>query len=158
VETKNTKSQFHAKTSVGKHKVMALQQLMNFCWGWKIEIVNAQLHEKNVEQLLGNADLVVDCLDNGKARRLVQGFVRAQGTPCLHGALAPDGGLGRVVWDKDFIIDDEDVAGAETCEGGEFLPFIELVSAYLARAVQEWLDSGRQLGWQVYPISGSTKL
>jgi molybdopterin/thiamine biosynthesis adenylyltransferase len=99
VETKNTKSQFHAKTSVGKHKVMALQQLMNFCWGWKIEIVNAQLHEKNVEQLLGNADLVVDCLDNGKARRLVQGFVRAQGTPCLHGALAPDGGLGRVVWD-----------------------------------------------------------
>lgn len=149
VEQKNVQSQFHAKTNTGKKKVEALAQTMKFLYGRDILKVSNKLTKDNVDQLLNDADLIVDCLDNGEARRLVQGFARARGRACVHGALAADGAFGRVVWDENFAIDDEDVEGAETCAGGEFLPFIAIVSAYLARAVQRFLREGKQTGFSI---------
>jgi molybdopterin-synthase adenylyltransferase len=150
VETKNVASQFHAKTSVGKGKVQALQQTMNFLWGLKVTGVPHKLTSDNESQLLSGADLIIDCLDNGEARRLVQNFARRSSTPCLHGALAADGAFGRVIWDEDFKIDDEAGVGAATCENGEHLPFIAIVSAYLAHSVRVFLTDGRKLGWQTH--------
>jgi len=149
VEQKNVQSQFHSKTLVRSRKVFSLQKTMDFLFGVKIETVSSKLVDNNVEQLLGGADLIVDCLDNGEARRLVQGYVREKGIPCLHGALAADGSFGRVIWDKDFVIDDESVAGAATCEDGEFLPFIALTSAYLARSAQVFLRTGSHIGFSI---------
>ena len=151
VERKNTLSQFHPKTTLGKSKVVGLQQTMNFLWGRKVETVPHKLVSENVRELLGKADLVIDCLDNGAGRRLVQGFVRQAGIPCLHGALAADGGFGRVVWDERFSIDDEAGAGAATCEDGAHLPFIAIVSAYIARATQEFISNNRKVGYEVNP-------
>jgi len=157
VEQKNTLSQFHARNSVGKSKVQALQQAVNFLWGIKIEAVPHKLVADNAKQVLGGADLILDCLDNGDARRVIQGFVRDQGVPCLHGALAADGQLGRVVWDEDFSIDDT-TAGAATCEDGEHLPFIGMTASNMARAAQEFLKSGKKIGFQVYPKGASLKI
>ena len=72
VETKNTLSQFHAKNSVGKNKTVALQQVMQFLWGVKLDGVPHKLTVDNATELLRGADLVLDCLDNGEARRQVQ--------------------------------------------------------------------------------------
>lgn len=157
VEQKNTLSQFHARNSVRKGKVQAIQQVMKFLWGVKVDGVPHKLTEDNVEQLLRDADLIVDCLDNAEARQLVQGYARKHEVPCLHGALGADGSLGRVVWDDQFSIDAE-TAGAATCEDGQHLPFIGMVSAYLARSAQEFVKSGRRIGWQVYPLSPATKI
>jgi molybdopterin/thiamine biosynthesis adenylyltransferase len=151
VEQKNVASQFHAKGSVGKAKVVALQQTMAFLFGTKIETVPHKLVENNAKEILGKADLVIDCLDNGAARRVVQAYVRAQGIPCVHGALALDGAFGRVVWDERFVIDDESGTGVATCEDGAHLPFIGVTSAYLARAAQEFLATDRKLGFEVNP-------
>jgi molybdopterin/thiamine biosynthesis adenylyltransferase len=150
VEMKNVASQFHFKNGVGKKKVDALKAAMQFCFGRKIEIVGNKLTADNVNQLLGDADILVDCLDNGEARRLVQGFARAKNVPCVHGALAADGGFGRAIWDEDFAIDDGDGA-APTCEDGEFLPFIEITASYLAYAVQRFIKDGRKRGFQISP-------
>jgi len=151
VEQRNVLSQFHSKPNVGKLKVESLKQAMQFLYGVKIETNSNKLVQDNVDKLLGGSDLVIDCLDNGAARRLVQGFVRKHGIPCLHGALAPDGGFGRCIWDESFVIDDESGAGAATCEDGAFLPFIALVSAYLARAAQVFLATGKRNGYSVSP-------
>jgi molybdopterin/thiamine biosynthesis adenylyltransferase len=151
VEMKNVASQFHFKNAVGKKKTEALKQLMQFAYGRKIEVVGNKLTSDNAEQLLGGADLLVDCLDNGEARRVVQGFARANGVPCLHGALAADGGFGRAIWTDDFVIDDEAGAGAPTCEDGEFLPFIVVTAAYVAQAVQRFLRDGRKVGYSISP-------
>jgi molybdopterin/thiamine biosynthesis adenylyltransferase len=158
VEQKNVLSQFHAKTSVGQNKAQALVKAFKFLFGLVLKAVPHKLTADNVEKLLGDADLVVDCLDNGASRRLIQTFVRNEGIPCLHGGLAADGQLGRIVWDAGFRIDDEPDEAAATCENGEFLPLIALTSAYMARSIQEFLESGRQLSYQVYPISGATQL
>ena len=151
VEMRNVASQFHFKNAVGKKKTEALKQAMQFCYGCKLETVGNKLTADNVEQLLGDAHLLIDCLDNGEARRLVQGFARANGVPCLHGALAAEGGFGRVIWDSDFVIDDEGGAGAPTCEDGEFLPFIMLTAAYLAHAAQRFIRGGRRMGYSISP-------
>lgn len=151
VEQKNVASQFHSKPSVGKSKVLGLQQTMQYLFGVKIGTIPHKLTSENDDQLLGASDLIIDCLDNGMARRLVQGFVRRAKTPCLHGALAANGGFGRVVWDENFQIDDEGDTGAATCEDGAHLPFIAITSAFLARAAQEFLSTGRRFGFEVSP-------
>lgn len=150
VEMKNVASQFHFKNTSGKKKTEALKQAMQFCYGRKIDVVGNKLTADNVEQLLGGAGLLVDCLDNGEARRLVQGYAKAHGIPCIHGALAADGGFGRVVWTEDFVIDDG-ASGAVTCEDGEFLPFIQITASYLAFAVQRFVRDGRRVGFSISP-------
>lgn len=161
VEAKNVLSQFHGKPSVGKGKVASIVQTMNFLWGVKVDGANAKLVDINVDVLLNRdfrwpegivhkADLVIDCLDNGEARRLVQAFARKQNMPCLHGALAADGGFGRVIWDENFVIDDG-VTGAATCEDGAHLPFIAVVASLIARSAQEFLLRGKRYGWSIAP-------
>lgn len=150
VEQRNVMSQFHGKPSVGKAKVQSLQQGMNFLFGLKIDTNPHKLVENNAKEILGSADLVLDCLDNGAGRRVIQGFVRANKVPCLHGALAADGSFGSVLWDEHFVIDDETGTG-KTCEDGEHLPFIVMVAAYLAQSAQGFLKAGRKEGFNIFP-------
>lgn len=153
VEQKNVASQAHARTQVGKNKAMAMKQMMEFLFARTIEAIPHRLVAENAAELLGDAGLVIDCLDNGVSRRVIQGFVRAAAPPipCLHGALATDGAFGRICWDESFAIDDEAGAGAATCEDGAHLPFVVLTSALLARAAQEFLATGRRIGFQAHP-------
>lgn len=150
VEQRNVASQFHGRGAVGRSKVVSLQQGMQFYFGLKIDAVPHKLTADNARELLARAELVIDCLDNGEARRIVQGVVRDTQTACVHGALAAEGGFGRVVWDEQFQVDDESAAGAATCEDGAHLPFIALTSAYLAHAAQEYVATGRKLAYHVH--------
>lgn len=151
IERKNTLSQFHAKSHVGKSKVQGLQQTMKLLWGLKVEAIPHKLEANNAKQLLGSSDLVIDCLDNGDSRRVVQAFVRESDIPCLHGALAADGAFGRVIWDHKFVIDDEPNEGAATCEDGEHLPFISVTASLIARSAQLFIEEGKKVGYEVTP-------
>lgn len=150
VEQKNALSQFYGRPSVGKSKVQALSQIMQLLWGVKVESIPQKLTILNDQQLLGGADLVIECLDNAEARRIVQHYVRRAEVPCLHGALAAGGEFGRVVWDEGFRIDDESSAGPATCEDGDQLPFIAIVSAHLAQAAWRFLKSGQRIGLSIH--------
>lgn len=154
VEQKNTLSQFHSRSSVGKGKTQSLAQIMSFLFCTKLGTVPHKLTSENQEQLLAGSDLIIDCLDNGPGRRLVQSFAKRTATPCLHGGLAANGAYGRACWTKNFVIDDGPADGqGATCEGGEFLPFIGIVSAYIARAAQVFLATGQQIGFEVSPTT-----
>lgn len=157
VERKNTLSQFHTKMGVGRNKAQALGQAMQGFFGKRLEVIPHKLTADNVEALLVGADLIVDCLDNGEARRVVQRFAQAQSVPCLHGALAADGQFARVIWDEHFQIDDENSEGQATCEDGEHLPFIAQAAATLAGAVQRFLEKGEQVNFHLHP-NGLTAL
>lgn len=151
VEQRNTQSQFHGVKSVGKSKVVSLQQGMDFFFKTKLEVVPTQLTSLNTRELLGGAQLVIDCVDNAATRRLIQGYVREHKIPCLHGAVAADGSYGQVMWDEDFRIDQESGAGAATCENGDHLPFIASVSALIAKAAQDFLKTAKKKGYQIHP-------
>lgn len=151
VEAKNVQSQFHGKPGIGKPKVLALAGAMDLLFGIKLQTNSNKLVENNVEQLLGGADLVVDCLDNAASRRVIQTFVRKAKIPCIHAAVDANGTFGRVAWDESFVIDEEDASGAPTCENGEHLPFLSIVSGHVAHVVKEYIAKATQLGYQVSP-------
>lgn len=158
VEAKNCMSQLHPLGSVGKNKALALQQTLKFLYGLRVEAVPHRLVDNNAAELLRDADLVVDCVDNGETRRLIQTIcMRGQlgeSVPCLHGALAAGGRFGQVCWTEKFTPDDAP-AGAATCEDGEHLPFIVTVSSLLALCVQGFVRTGERRSFLVFP--GGTK-
>ena len=149
VESKNLLSQAFVKQSVGKNKADALKlQLMNF-HGTKAEAFGVRLSDDNVSTLLAKADLVVDCFDNQESRLLVSDWCRARNKPLVHAALAADGSFGLVRWDARFVADPEDHEGQATCEGGEHLPLIGLLTAALARSIQDFAKSGQERDFMV---------
>ena len=152
VEMKNTRSQFHARQGVGKPKASALQmQLVMLFQSIQFRGLPRKVEETNVSWFVESHDFVVDCTDNAKVRLLLQEECRKQGKDIVHGALSANGDFGRVVWGELFVVDSEDVEGQPTCEDGEFLPFIGLVSSMLALSVQDFLKTGSKRSYQISP-------
>lgn len=151
VERKNTLSQFHSRMGVGRNKAAALQQAMQGLFGLRIQPVPHRLTADNAAALLSGIDLVVDCVDNAETRTLIQAHVRAEGIPCLHGALAADGSYARIMWDEVFTVDGDGEPGQATCEDGEHLPFIAMVAARMAMAVQGFLAEGIRGSVHLHP-------
>ena len=144
VESKNLTAQAYVKQSLGKNKAEALKlQLWNL-WSVKAEAMNVKVVAENVAEVCAGADLVVDCFDNRAGREVLSAHARASKVPLLHAALSGDGRFGLVRWDERFVPDAEDQAGQATCEGGEHLPFIGLLSAALARAIQDFVRDGKR--------------
>jgi hypothetical protein len=144
VESKNLLAQAFVKQSVGRNKAEALKaQLLNF-HGRKADAFGVRLTTENVEQLCGSADLLVDCFDNLKSRKLLSEFARRAGKPLVHAAISGDGTFGLVRWDERFVPDAEDKAGQATCEGGEHLPLLGLLAAALARVIQDFIKGGER--------------
>jgi len=142
VESKNLTAQAYVKQSLGKNKAEALKaQLLNF-WTVKAEALPVRVVADNVAQVCAGAQLVVDCFDNRAGREVLSAHARATGLPLVHAALAADGRFGLVRWDERFTPDAEDQAGQATCEGGDHLPFIGLLAAALARAIQDFATDG----------------
>ena len=76
VESKNLLAQAFVKQSIGKNKAAALRlQLSNF-YGVKVDAFGVRLGIDNINELLGPADLLVDCFDNAASRSLLSRYAR----------------------------------------------------------------------------------
>lgn len=142
VESKNLLAQAYVKQSVGKNKAESLKlQLANF-HGIKAEAFGVRLTADNTGTLLDKGTLLVDAFDNAESRQLLSDYARAAGKPLVHAAISADGTFGLVRWDERFTPDSEDAPGQATCEGGAHLPMIGLLSAALARSIQDFHTKG----------------
>jgi len=150
VEKKNVMSQFHTGMGIGRNKTQALSQTMQGFFRKKLWANSNKLIEDNIEILLHNADLVVDCTDNAEARVLLQRHCKNR-IPLLHGALAADGEFGACVWADHFKPDTEPSEGTATCEDGEQLPFITFVSSVIAMTIQEFVKDGTKRSTYIHP-------
>jgi len=151
IEQKNVLSQFHTRMTLNRNKAQAVQQTMRGLFGLNnFRAIPNRLTKDNVDVLLKNADLVVDCLDNAASRRVIQEYARKNNIPCLHGALAANGAFGRVIWDENFVIDQETGEGA-TCEDGEHLPFIMMVSTLISSSIKDFLSAGKRKQFHIFP-------
>lgn len=144
VESKNLLAQGFTKPSVGKNKAEAMKLQLASFYGVKAEAFPVRLGPDNAAALLAKADLIVDAFDNLESRKLVSAQARALGKPLVHAAITADGTFGVIRWDERFTPDAEDAPGQPTCEGGEHLPFVGLVAAALARAIQDFAITGKR--------------
>ena len=151
VEHKNILSQFHTKMSLRQNKATSIARTMQGLFGLKLKAIPHKLTKDNVNVLLKGADLVIDCVDNGATRKLIQDYVRKENIPCLHGALAAEGAFGRVIWDELFVIDYANGEGQATCEDGEHLTFIVEVSKCITDAAKGFILDKKKINYQVAP-------
>lgn len=149
VEERNLASQVHSVLGLRQNKAQAMRQLLHGMFKAGCLAVPHKLTADNAAQLLGCSALVVDCTDNAEARELIKRYCQEQAIPCLHGALAADGTMGRVVWSHVFTADPESALGQPTCEDGAALPLYALVSAQLAIAVQDFLGEGARRSYHI---------
>jgi molybdopterin/thiamine biosynthesis adenylyltransferase len=144
VESKNILAQAYVKQSIGKNKAEALKlQLSNF-WSMKVEASTVKIAENNIDAILGSSDLLVDAFDNQKGRAILSAFARKNNKELVHAAISADGTFGIVRWDARFVPDSEDAPGQATCEGGEHLPIIGVLSATLARCIQDFVQKNER--------------
>lgn len=156
VETKNTLSQMHPKSSIRRNKAVAMQQFLNGMFGIKGTAIPHKLSIQNATELLEGVDLILDCTDNFEARSLMKSHAWYFRIPLLHGAVSGDGTFGQVVWTEDFEIDKE-TPGVPTCEDGEHLPILNLIGSQIAVTAQRFLKTGDKRGYHVTP-NGITRV
>lgn len=144
VEAKNLLAQAFVKPSLGKNKADALKLQLANLHGVRAESFGVRLGPDNVETVLAGATLLVDAFDNKASRELLSRYARAHGRPLVHAGIAADGSFGMIRWDETFTADEEDHAGQATCEGGDHLPLIAMLSAALARTVADFVKSGER--------------
>lgn len=146
IEAKNVQSQAHTMMGLGQGKALALRQMMQGFFHVRIEALPRKIEASNVAALLGDADLVVDCLDNWPSRGIITEFTREKGIPCVHAGLDQNGTYGHIRWDGHFQIEGDGSGEQQaTCEDGETLPFNASVACELTQAVQHWLRDGRRM-------------
>lgn len=151
VDSKNIQSQFHTEMAKG-NKAQSLTNTMMGLFKRRCYAYPVKLDQGNVEELLDNMDLVIDCTDNLKARKLIQKSCKGA-RPCLHGCLSADGTLARIVWTEHFNPDPEGEEGQATCEDGENLGFHAAVAARLEYTARLFLKLKVKQSWQLTPTS-----
>jgi molybdopterin-synthase adenylyltransferase len=142
VEGKNLLSQAYTRQAVGKNKAEALRLQLRTFYGVEATAFPVRLTPQNIASVAAGCDLLVDCLDNAAGRLAVLEHARADRVASVHSGLAADGTFGLVRWGDRFTPDAEDEAGQATCEGGEHLPFIGLLSAALAGVIRDFVRDG----------------
>lgn len=78
----------HAERDIGKKKtVSAEEKLKAINPGITIRTADFRIDEGNAERLVGDADGIVDAMDNYPARYLLNGVAVRRGIPLFHGAI-----------------------------------------------------------------------
>lgn len=78
----------HTDRDVGKKKtVSALEKLREYNADITVNAIDATITQKNVRELVGTADGIVDALDNYKARYLLNRVALEKDIPFFHGAI-----------------------------------------------------------------------
>jgi adenylyltransferase/sulfurtransferase len=86
----------HWEENIGKLKVdSAANKLSHFNSSIKIQAVSETVSESNVSKLVGDADIIVDAMDNLPTRYLLNMTAQQKGIPFVHGAV--NGFEGRVM-------------------------------------------------------------
>lgn len=74
--------------------ISAKWKLERFNSDIKVETFVGRLTEENIEEVLDDVDVIVDCLDNFDTRYLLDKFAHKRGIPLVHGAV--EGMFGQV--------------------------------------------------------------
>jgi molybdopterin/thiamine biosynthesis adenylyltransferase len=89
VEISNLNRQFlHTEQSLGTDKVRSAQStLSSINSEVRVEPIRHKITDKNVGDIVGDAQIIIDCMDNFSARRALNRCAISKGIPLVHGAI-----------------------------------------------------------------------
>jgi len=96
VELSNLNRQIlHWEEDIGRPKALSAKwKLERFNSDIRIEAFVGKLTAENIDEVLGDVDVIVDCLDNFETRYLLDEYSQKKGVPLVHGAV--EGTFGQV--------------------------------------------------------------
>lgn len=113
VEEKNISNQAYLVADIGRYKAAALADLMrSVSFSCIVRSRNVEITSELLHVL--KSDLIIDCTDNIRTRRLIQNHCVLNGIPCLHVATHEVSVV--ATWTKDYRIPSE--IGVDVCEFG----------------------------------------
>ena len=132
IEERNVQAgtQFYQKDQVGVNKVEALQYNI---YKWFERDIIIDYHEI-VEGDEFKADLIIDCLDNQKARNIL----KQQTTPVLHIGFS-DQFTFAIEWNDNYKVPTDITSGFDICEMQGAASFVKMVAALGALTAQEFV-------------------
>jgi hypothetical protein len=142
VESHNVGTQTYGGSDVGAFKVEVLQADVFRTVGVEIEAERKRLTEKNVDKLLGGADVVIDGFDNTASRRLVTESCRTSGTACLHVGMSAD--YAEILWNEGYRVPQEGAAGMDVCDYPLARNLTQFAVALASEALVRYVLTGRR--------------
>ncbi len=160
VELTNLNRQFlHAEQTIGKHKASSAQEALAFVNpDVVVQPVVQRMTEDNVNDIVQDADIILDCLDNFSDRHTLNLCAIGKGIPMVHGAIwglegrvtflhPPATPCLRCLFPKAALEQQFPVLGAVSCTIG---------SIQALEAIKYLTDLGTSLGRRMLILDGST--
>lgn len=145
VEERNLSTQPFHRADVGAPKARLVANALYRAVGAEVEAVTKRLEASNAKKLLRGTDLVIDGFDNSASRRAVAEQCAADGTPCLHVALAS--AYAEVLWNEGYRIPSE--AQDDVCDYPLARNLVTLATSVACEAVFAFLAGGERRAFTV---------
>lgn len=146
IEERNVRvgTQFFYPDQIGLSKVAALQY--NIYKAFNREILINEYEIVSGDEFL-NYDLVIDCLDNHNARKILQdAFLNptVKQIPLLHIGFS-DQFTFAIEWAENYKVPEDITSGLDICEMEGAASFIKLTASVASLVVQEFIRKGERL-------------
>lgn len=156
VESNLNRQLFSTEQNMGQSKVNETRlRVSQINSNVKCEIINKNVSEDNAVNLLQGADIVIDCVDNIKARYIMQNTCKSLNIPLIHGAVGAWQGQITTIFPYDMSINkiygDEYIEEIETAGTASFLP-ATVASYQVSECVKVLLNKGEILRGKVLYI------
>ncbi len=142
VEAHNIGTQTYSNSDVGAFKAEVLQADVFRAVGVEIEAERKRLTDKNVDKLLGGADVVIDGFDNTASRLLVKESCQDSGTACLHVGLSAD--YAEVLWNEGYRVPKEAAGGVDVCDYPLARNLAQFAVALASEALVRYVLTGKR--------------
>lgn len=129
---------FCSVNNIGKNKVDEVRRIMYKNYkNVKVAAINMKINEGNVDMLLDSADVVFDCVDNIKAKLLLERRCLGRKIPLIHGGVV--GMLGQVALIDDKPILDRLFVNAVEKKVGHVFYGVGVVACMQLACFDKWL-------------------
>lgn len=109
----------------------------------KINAICERLNKKNVKEIIGNTDLVIDCTDNIPTRKIINEYcVKNKITWIYSGAVGNIGTIYLIKGNACFECINQDKDGETSCEIGVLNSIVAIVGAWTANIALKYLLDG----------------
>ncbi len=147
-------TQWYTPDQVGLPKVEALQFNVYKTFEREIEIINAKLEKEHPNSWVINPrearfhapDLIIDCMDNYKARLAINDWCQGESGPpnLLHIGFS-DKFTFEIEWAENYVVPTDITSGMDICEIRGAAGFVASVASLGALVIEKYLEDGEKM-------------
>ena len=138
-------TQQYERGQLGQNKVEALQFKIYQATGKTVGVVNQMIKFKNDFLLTSTIPgLLIDCLDNYRAREIVREGSRLNHISCLHIGFSPQRTF-AIEWNENYKTPTDIISDFDICQAPSARSFIQYVAGLATIVIIEFLTTGKKL-------------